>query len=387
MTARCVMLVAAEPSGDLLGADLARAIRARLGAEGVRFVGVGGERMAAGGLESPFAIADLSIVGVFDALLALPRVLRRVRETANLASREGAEMAVLIDAWGFNVRLARRLRRLNPRPILVKYVVPQVWASRPWRAREIARIFDHLLAINIFDAAIFERYGAKITFVGNPALARDFFSVDPSRLRSKIGAESGEPILLVLPGSRPSEVRRLIQPFKEAVSLLTADRPALHVVVAAAPSVAEEVKAGIIGWPGRIHLIEGDEARFDAMVGATAALACSGTVTTELALAGCPMVVAYRVDWPSYQIGRRLVTIRFLTLFNLAADRAVAPELIQSDCNGPALARAIGALLDNSELRAAQVVQQREAVARLGGGVADPIGAAADAIIAALPPS
>jgi lipid-A-disaccharide synthase len=167
------MLVATEASGDLIGAELARALRERLGPGGIRLVGVGGERMAAEGIVSPFPIADLSIVGVFDGLPALPKIHRRVDQTVELARRERPDAAVLIDSWGFSVRLASRLRRLRPRPALIKYVLPQVWASRPWRARGVARLFDRLLAINSFDAPLYAHQGATLTFVGNPALARD----------------------------------------------------------------------------------------------------------------------------------------------------------------------------------------------------------------------
>jgi lipid-A-disaccharide synthase len=162
------MLVAAEPSGDLLGAELARALRARLGQRG-RLVGVGGERMAAEGVESPVSIAGLSILGVFDGLAALPTIYRRIGQSVDLARRERPDIAILIDSWGFNVRLAKRLRRLKPRPILIKYVVPQVWASRPWRARPIARLFDRLLALHSFDTPLYARAGGAVVFVGNPA--------------------------------------------------------------------------------------------------------------------------------------------------------------------------------------------------------------------------
>jgi lipid-A-disaccharide synthase len=378
------MLVAVEASGDLLGAELARALRARLGPGGVRLVGVGGERMAAEGVVSPFPIAGLSIVGVFEGLAALPRILRRVRQSADLARRERPDVAVLIDSWGFNVRLARLLRRLKPRPALVKYVVPQVWASRPWRARPIARLFDRLLAIHAFDTPYYEREGADVAFVGNPALARDFTAADPSRLRARIGAAAGDEILLLLPGSRPSEVKRLMGPFGAAAAILQRQRPTLRVVVAAAPSVAAQVRARAARWPLSVDLVEGDEARFDAMRAASVAIACSGTVTTELAMASCPMVVAYRLGALSYEVARRLVTTPYITLLNVAASRLVVPELIQQACTPSALAREAAIILDDAAAASARVAEQSEAVERLRGGVLDPIGAAADAVVEVL---
>jgi lipid-A-disaccharide synthase len=378
------MLVATEASGDLIGAELARALRERLGPGAIRLVGVGGGRMAAEGIASPFPIADLSIVGVFDGLPALPRIHRRVRQTADLARRERPDAAVLIDSWGFSVRLASRLRRLRPRPALIKYVLPQVWASRPWRARGVARLFDHLLAINTFDAPLYARECAALTFVGNPALARDFSRADGARLRLQIGAAPSDPLLLLLPGSRPSEVDRLMGPFEGAVESLRRGRPNLEVVIAAAPSVAEEVRALNARWRRPAHLLEGDEARLDAMVAATAAIACSGTVTTELAVAGCPMIVAYKLGVFSYPVARLLITTPSITLINIAAGASVVREFVQGDCTPGALAREMAPLLDDRALRSAQVARQSEAVEKLRGAILDPIGAAADAVIEVL---
>src|SRR6185312_10595269 len=200
-----VMLVAAEASGDDRGAGLARALKRRLG-EGVRFVGVGGERMAAEGVESPFDIADISILGLLEGLLAYPRIVRRAGETAAIAAREKPDVAVLIDSWGFTLRVAQRLRRLDPGLPLVKYVGPQVWATRPGRARTLAAAVDHLLSIHAFDAPWFEAEGLPVTFVGNSALSVDFSGAQPQRLRKEIGAAADDPVLLVLPGSRPAEI-------------------------------------------------------------------------------------------------------------------------------------------------------------------------------------
>ncbi|HWA64186.1 MAG TPA: lipid-A-disaccharide synthase [Caulobacteraceae bacterium] len=377
------MLVAAEASGDALGAGLARALKERLG-EDLRLVGVGGPRMAAEGIVSPFDVSDLAILGALEGLLAYPRVLRRAAETAAFAEREKPDVAVLIDSWGFTLRVAHRLRRRLPDLPIVKYVGPQVWATRPGRARTAARAYDHLLSIHVFDAPFFEREGLPVTFVGNPALVRDFSGADPARLRAEIGAGPDEPILLVLPGSRPSEIDRVLPPFEEAVNLLKAERPDLQVVVAAAESVAAQVKARVGGWTHRAHVVEGEAARFDAMKAATVALACSGTVTTELALAGCPMVVAYRLGPVTAFVARRLIRTPYITLFNIAARSMVAPEMVQERCTGPLLAHEIALRLDDGDLRARQVAAQTAALDRMGRHIGDPSGRAADAVIAIL---
>lgn len=375
-----IMLVAGEPSGDALGAGLARALRARLGPDGVRFVGVGGPRMAAEGVPSPFDIAELSLFGLVELFASARRVYRRIDQTVALALAEQPDAVVLIDAWGFTVRVAKRLRRRAPRLPLVKYVAPQVWASRAGRTRELARVADHVLTLFAFEPPLFEAVGLPATFVGNPVLSRDPSGADPARLRAAIGA-ADKPILLLLPGSRRGEVERLLPRFEAAVSLLKADRPDLRLVIPVADAVADRVKAAVAGWSCPATIVEGEAAKYDAMAAATAALACSGTVTTELAMAGCPMVVAYRVAPVTAVVARIIVRTRFATLFNIAAGRAVAPELIQEACTGPALAAAVAPLLDDPRLREAQARAQAEALVKLGRGVADPAEKAADVVL------
>ena len=377
-----VMLVAAEASGDDRGASLARALKRKLGAGGVRLVGVGGDRLAAEGVESPFDIADLSIFGLTEGLLAWRKVVRRADQTAALAARETPDVAVLIDSWGFTLRVAQRLRRGDAKLPIIKYVAPQSGPPAPSGRRRRPGAFDLLLTIHAFDAPLFEREGLKTVFVGDATLAIDFSTADPTRLRAQIGAAPDDPILLVLPGSRPSEIERILPAFEDAVDRLKAERPDLHVVVPAAPTVALAVKTRVAGWRHQIHVLEGEAAKRDAMKAATVALACSGTVTTELALAGCPMVVAYRLAPLTYAILKRLIRTKYVTLFNIAAQDFVAPEMIQADCNGPALAREVALRLDHADLRREQVARQSAALLKMGRGGPDPSDAAAEAILA-----
>ncbi|MBI5940059.1 MAG: lipid-A-disaccharide synthase [Caulobacterales bacterium] len=378
-----VMLVAAEASGDALGAGLARALKARLG-DRVRFVGVGGGRMAAEGVDSPFDIASLSILGIFEAVAAYRTVMRRVADTAALAQRERPDVAVLIDSWGFTLRVAQVLRKAAPGLPLIKYVGPQVWATRPGRAKTLAASVDHLLSIHSFDAPWFEKEGLKTTFVGNPALAKDFSHADPARLHAAIGAGVDDDILLVLPGSRPAEIKLVMPVFEEAVKRLKAERPDLHVVVPAAGTVLESVKARVAGWPFRAHVIEDEALKDDAFVAGTVALACSGTVTTELALAGAPMVVAYRIGAMTYAILKLIFKSPWVTMFNIAAKAFVAPEFLQADCTPENLERAVAERLDDPALRARQIAAQSAALDLMGRGGPDPSEKAADTLIALL---
>jgi lipid-A-disaccharide synthase len=378
------MLVAAEPSGDALGAALAEALQAT---SDVRLIGVGGPLMKRRGIVSPFDIAPLSVLGIFDALAAYPLVRRRAVEVGKLAARERPDVVVLIDSWGFNLRVARAVRRRLPGVRLIKYVGPQVWATRAGRARTLAKAVDQLLTIHSFDAPWFERAGLATSFVGNPILAAPRVGGEPDRFRARIGAAPDDPLLVVAPGSRRGEVERLMAPFEEAVRRLAVERPTLKIVILAADSVAGLVTVRAARWRSPTPIIVGETERQDAMAAATAALACSGTVTTELALAGAPVVVAYRLDPPTAVIAKMLIRTPFIALMNVAAGREIAPEFVQSACTGRRLAAALAPLLDDPEARARQSEAQTEALKLMGGGIKDPAGASARAVLAQIPTS
>ena len=374
-----VMLVAAEASGDVLGAGLARALKARLGTD-VTFVGVGGPRMAVEGVASPFDIAELSVLGWLEGLKAYGVVRRRVADTAALAAAERPDAVVLIDSWGFTIRVARAIRAMLPDIPLIKYVGPQVWASRPGRARTLAASVDHLLALYAFDAPWFEREGLPTTVVGSQALHVDMSTADPAGFRASRGIAVAAPLLLVLPGSRPSEIRLMTPVYEAAVARLKRADPALEVAVVAAGTVADLVTAEVASWPFRAHLVPEGE-KYAAMKAATVALATSGTVSTELALAGVPMVIAYRFQPLSYAIMRPFFTGKYATLFNHAADEEIAKELIQNDATPEKLAREVGRLLADPEARAAQAARQTAALHLMGREGRDPSEIAADAVL------
>lgn len=376
------MLVAAEASGDALGAGLAAALKRRLG-DGVRFVGVGGARMTAEGVASPFDIAELSILGWIEGLKAYGRVKRRVAETAALAARERPDVVVLIDSWGFTIRVAKAIRAAAPQTPLVKYVGPQVWASRPGRAKTLAAAVDHLLALYAFDAPWFEREGLKTTVVGSQALHVDMSAADPEGFRRARGIPEDAPLLLVLPGSRPAEIRLMTTVYEGAVTRLLAETPSLAVAVVAASTVADDVSTRIAAWPFRVHLVS-EADKYSAMKAATVALATSGTVSTELALAGTPMVIGYRFGFVSYAIMKPFFTGKYATLFNHAADAEIARELIQAAATPEKMAAEVGRLLADPAARAAQTAQQTAALDLMGRGGGNPSDVAADAVLGLL---
>ena len=374
-----IMLVAAEASGDALGAGLGVALRARLGAD-VVFVGVGGPRMAEQGVESPFDIAELSIHGWLEGLKAYELVKQRVADTVALGVAERPDAVVLIDSWGFTIRVAKALRAALPGVPLIKYVGPQVWASRPGRAKTLAAAVDHLLALYAFDAPWFEREGLPTTVVGSQALHVDMSGADPVAFRASRGIAADAPLLVVLPGSRPSEIRLMTPVYEAAIARLKAADPSLEIAVVAAGTVAADVTARVATWPFRAHVV-GEDLKYAAMRAATVALATSGTVSTELALAGAPMVIAYRFQPLSYAIMKPFFTGKFATLFNHAADEEIAKELIQTDATPAKVATEVGRLLADPEARAAQAARQTAALDRMGREGRDPSEIAADAVL------
>ena len=374
-----IMLVAAEASGDALGAGLARALRTRLG-DSVIFVGVGGAGMAAEGVQSPFDIAELSILGWLEGLKAYGIVRRRVADTVALASAEKPDAVVLIDSWGFTIRVAKALRVALPDVPLIKYVGPQVWASRPGRAKTLAAAVDHLLALYTFDAPWFEREGLTTTVVGSQALHVDMSGADPAAFRAARGIGAASPLLIVLPGSRPSEVRLMTPVYEAAVARLKKADPSLEIVVVAAGTVAADVTARVATWPFRAHVV-GEGEKYAAMRAATVALATSGTVSTELALAGAPMVIAYRFQPLSYRIMKPFFTGKYATLFNHAADAEIAKELIQDDATPESVATEVARLLSDPEARADQAARQMAALDLMGREGRDPSEIAAEAVL------
>lgn len=379
-----ILLVAAEASGDALGASLIQALR-KAGGENLIFKGVGGPKMAAEGIVSPFDIAQLSILGWLEGLKAYGLVRKRVADTVALVQSEQPDVVILIDSWGFTIRVAKAIRAVMPDVKLIKYVGPQVWASRPGRAKTLATSVDHLLALYAFDAPWFEREGLPTTVVGSQALHVDMSKADPMTFRQRHGIASQADLLLVLPGSRPSEIRLMAPVYEAAVARLKAGDRDLEVAVVAAGTVADDVSVRVAAWPFRVHLVSEDE-KYSAMRAATVALATSGTVSSELALAGVPMVIGYRFQPLSYAIMKPFFTGKFATLFNHAADQEIAKELIQADATPENMAFEVRRLLDDPAARRSQADRQTEALKAMGRGETDPSDLAARAVLEVLDP-
>lgn len=364
-----IFLIAGEPSGDLLGARLMAALRRQTGGV-VRFSGIGGERMVAEGLTPLFPMSELALMGLVELLPRLPGLLRRLAETVAAIRAARPDAVVTIDAPDFCFRVARRLRGAGIP--FIHYVAPTVWAWRPGRAARIAPLFDHLLALLPFEPPYFERVGLPCTFVGHPIIESGADRGDGAGFRSRHGIAPAAPVLTVLPGSRTSEIGRLSPDFGRTLAHLAPRYPDLVVPVPTVPHVRDRVAAAIASWPVRTLLVEGDREKYDAFAASTAALAASGTVALELALARVPAVIAYRVHPLTAALYRRLVRVRYANLVNLMLDRMLVPELLQEDCRPDKLAAAVAGLLDDPAARQAQIEGAALVAGWLGLGATPP---------------
>ncbi len=375
-------LIAGEESGDALGAGLMEALTVRLGGA-VRFVGIGGERMARLGLASLFSMEELALHGLTEVARRLPRLLRRIDETVAAVLAAEPDVLVAIDCPAFSLRVARRVRRLNPRIAVVDYVSPSVWAYRPGRARAMARYVDRVLAILPFEPEVHRRLGGPpCTYVGHPLLARLDALRPAAGERADLGA-GRPPVLLVLPGSRRSEVSRLTAAFGETVRRVVERLGPVDVVLPAVARLADDIRARVAGWPVKPRIVEGEAAKLAAFRSARAALAASGTVTLELALSGVPMAVAYRVDLLVRPL-KPFFKAKSIVLPNLIVDERAVPEFIDRDSDPARLAEALLPLLTDSPKRAAQLAAFERVRRLMDPGDAPPSERAADAVLETL---
>lgn len=357
-----VYLVAAEESGDALGAALVRGLRGNASGA-LTFAGVGGRAMAAEGIISPFPIDDLAIMG-FSAIPArLPTILRRIRETADAVVAARPNVLVIIDSPDFTHRVARRVRAAAPSIPIIDYVSPSVWAWRPGRARAMRGYIDCVLAILPFEpAALLRLGGPPCVYVGHPLIERVAeLRPDASEAARR---HADPPLVLALPGSRSGEIGRLLSVFGDAIALVSDRVGPIELVLPTLPHLAASIDAGVGKWKVRPRIVTDQAAKHAAFRRARVALAASGTVTLELALAGVPTVAAYRVTLieemilRAARLGQRLTSV---ILANLVLEENVVPEFLQQDCEATRIADALAPLVSDTPERR----QQTEAFARL----------------------
>jgi lipid-A-disaccharide synthase len=379
---RKIFLIATEESGDRLGASLMKVLRQRLG-DAVRFQGVGGKAMAREGLASLFPIEELSIVGLAAVVKQLPKILRLIRETAGAVTEAAPDILVIIDSPDFTHRVARRVRARDPTIPIIDYVSPSVWAWRQGRARAMCTYVDHVLGLLPFEPEEYRRLrGPPCSYVGHP-LTEQVGTLRPGVEEQK-RRDGQPPVLLVLPGSRRSEVRHHMAIFGETLGRLQAEGVAFELILPTMPHLQEAVAEGLKGWPVQPRIVIGEQEKRAAFRIARAALAKSGTVTLELAIAGVPMVAAYKAGAVEAWIVRRAIRTSSVILANLVLGENVVPEFLQQDCTPEKLSSALREVLDDSPLRRRQVEVFAKIDEIMSTGSQSPSVRAADIVLATM---
>ncbi|MCC9622997.1 lipid-A-disaccharide synthase [Thalassospira sp. MA62] len=371
-----IMLVAGEASGDQLGGRLMAAIKAQ--APDVQFIGVGGPRMEGEGLQSLFPMNEMSVMGLAEVLPHIPHLLKRISQTAQYARDQKPDVVVTIDAPDFSFRVGKKLKGAGIP--LVHYVAPSVWAWRPGRAKKIAGFLDHLLALLPFEPPYFEKEGLPTTFIGHSAV-EERHDGDGQRFRANHAVGENTKVLAVLPGSRNSEVKRLLPVFREVADAMAAKYPDARIVVPTVSKVADTVRTEMASWPLNPIVVATDQDRHDAFAAADCALAASGTVSLELAIAGVPHVIAYQVNRITGWIAKCLIKIDTVTIVNLVLKNKLIPEFLQDNCKPKKIIPVLDDLMRGGPQRAEQEKGFETACTMLGFGDRAPSEKAAEQIL------
>ena len=376
-----VFVIAGEPSGDALGAALIRGLRQRTDNR-LRVAGIGGEQMRAEGVDSLVPLGDLAVIGVAEVLPRAFVILKRVRETVAAVQALRPDIVVTIDSSGFSWRIAQRLRCRGEKLPIVHFVAPMVWAWRAGRARRMARWYDHLMALLPFEPPYFERVGLACSYVGHPVLESGADCGDAERFRAAYGLARDETLLAILPGSRGGEVRRLLPILGGALVRLKNALGQFRVAVPTVATVADAVSIGVCNWPGAPIIVRDSREKYDAFAASRAALAASGSVALELAMARVPMVVCYRLNPLTEALLERVLKVRHVNLVNLLLEQPVVRELLGHECTPELLAAEAARLVRDEEVRSAHLAGYDKALRRLGAGGRSPSLRAADQVLA-----
>lgn len=378
-----LFLIAGEPSGDNLGAALMAGLNELV--PDVEFLGIGGPAMEAQGLASRFPMEELSIMGIWEVLPKYRALKARIRETARAIAEEKPDALITIDSPDFCLRVAREARALTPDLRTIHYVAPSVWAWRAGRAKKMARVIDHVLAILPFEPPLMQAAGMSCDFVGHPIVAEPLAGrAEAAAFREAHGIAPDQPLILCLPGSRKTEVSRLGPRFDEALMRLRDRVPEIRVVIPTVRGVAGLVRDMAKRWPTAPIVVENAEEKRAAFAAADLALAASGTVSLDLAANDVPMVIGYDVAPLSRLIIRMLLKTDTVTLVNLVSETRAVPEFLGADCDPGPMSQALFCLIEHPEDRAGQIAAMELTMERLGRGGEAPGLRAARSVLAAL---
>ena len=377
-----IYVIAGEASGDMLGASLMAALSERLNGR-VRFAGIGGMAMQAGGLTSLFPMSELSIMGLAEVLPRIPHILRRVNQTQKDIAAHNPVAVITIDSWGFCGRIQKFLKADLPHIHRIHYVAPMVWVWKSGRTKTLAKVLNLLLTLLPFEPEWFLREGLPTICVGHSVIEGGAGRGDALGFRHRHNVPGDAPILMVLPGSRRTETSRLLPIFGRTVALLARTLPNLQVVVPTVEGVAGQVRQAVAHWPVPVIVTLDPQDKYDGFAAARAALAASGTVTLELAMARLPMVVAYRVSPLSAFIATRFLGLRlnFASILNILQNQMVVPEFLQHNCRPETLYPALLDLMTDGPVRQTQLQGLAHVIALLGGNDTRPSLRAADAVL------
>ena len=378
-----IWLIAGEPSGDLIGARLIVALRER-SAGNVRIAGIGGEAMLEEGLESLFPISDIAVMGLIEIIPRIPLIKRRMRETISRIESDRPDIVVSIDVPGFCYDIWKGLRGSDIP--LVHYVAPTVWAWRPDRAKKFAAELDYLMTLLPFEPPYFEKEGLDTTFVGHPVLEGNAGNGAGTAFRVAHDISPDQTVVSVLPGSRRGEIRKLLSVFRSASTRIVERYPEAVFVFPTVSYLEDTVARKTAGWPGRSIVVVTVEDKYDAFAASNAAMAASGTVSLELAMARVPHVIAYRMNALTVTLVKMLhgVNQKFANLLNILLDREVVPEFIQEKCTADRVACGVIDLLEEGETLDRQRASIEQALDALRPPKGTPSGAAADVVMSVL---
>jgi len=376
-----LFLACGEPSGDILAAELVRALR-ELTDRPVELLGVGGANLEALGLQSLFPMEELTVMGLAEVVPRIPNLLKRINQTAETAATLKPDMVLSVDSPDFGFRVQKRLAKSAPNITRVHFVAPTVWAWRQGRAKAMASYLDAVLTLLPFEPAFFDQVGLKAIHVGHPVVARGLaFKDQGTQFRTDHGIGGDQPLLVILPGSRGGEIKRHMPVFREAAASLATRHPGLGFVLPTLPHLKEVIETHLADWPLNVHITTDEAGKWAAFHAGDAALAASGTVSLELTVARCPTVVAYKVNPLTAMVLRRMLKIKYASITNLILDEEVLPEFIQENFTVENLVPALEGLLFDQDRCSTQLGRIGEALQALGEGGPSPAHRAAQAVL------
>lgn len=343
-----VYLIAGEPSGDMLGARLMRALKEQN--PDIKFAGIGGDNMEKEGIKSLFDITDLAIMGLVEVIPSIPKVLRHIKNTVIDIEQKKPDIVITIDSWSFSARVHKVLRKKGIKVKQMHYVAPQVWAWKKKRAKTMYKYIDRLLTLFPNEPKYFTPYNLKADFVGHPVIESSMVNADKNDFISKYNIPNNKKIVLVLPGSRHNEVANLLPLFLDTINELKAVYPDLFFVLPTVKTVENRVRKIVEDKKSDILIINTQEERYAAAKASQMAIAASGTVALELAIINVAHLIAYKVPKLTAWLVRYIANIKFVNLTNILLDRLIVPEILQEDCTKEKLLSTAKELLDENSL-------------------------------------